>query len=78
MKTKIQNIDYHGNLKKNGKWWRWIETCYRCGKTIYDYDHMSMDAPSTEKADFCSDCIQYLMQHDIPYKEAAKRYKKED
>ena len=67
MKTNIQQIDYHGNPDTNGKWWKWHETCDRCGADCNKDDYQTMTAPNTSEKDYCFKCLRELLklrQHD--------------
>lgn len=63
------------NIQHKGMWWSWNETCDRCGETIHDEQSRTTGEPDTKEADFCLDCLRYLMDNDISYSEAFKEYK---
>ena len=65
------------NIKKSGMWWSWDETCDRCGKTIRDEDWQTTKEPDTGEADFCVDCLHYLLNAGISYTVAKQQYKKD-
>ena len=64
------------DIKQNGMWWDWIETCDRCGELIYDHSFQHSCEPDVEEADFCVKCLRYFLDNDIPYAAAKKQYKK--
>ena len=65
------------DIRQNGMWWSWIETCDRCGKLIYNHSVQNSKEPDMEQADFCVECIRYLLDNDIPYVDAKQKYKKQ-
>lgn len=79
MITNLHRVNYDGTPHKKGDWWVWKETCDKCGKLILDETVLhSYNPDDLYDTTFCSDCIRYLMDNDIPYKEAAIKYKKEN
>lgn len=64
------------DIKHKGMWWSWIEHCDKCGKLIYDHSIQNSRKPNTEEADFCVECIRYLLDNNISYADAKKQYKK--
>lgn len=62
------------NIKKDGRWWSWHETCDRCGKVISDEDWSSTEEPNTEEVDFCVHCLKYFLDNNIPYSLTNKLY----
>ena len=76
MKTNIRRVDYGGNSNVFGKWWTWDETCDRCGVNTRDSFFMTSVKPDESEADFCSDCIRYLMDNNIPYSEAKNIFRR--
>lgn len=65
------------DIKHKGIWWSHIETCDRCGKTIFDHRWKQTKEPDTQEADFCIDCLRYFLDNNIPYEDAKKQYKTE-
>ena len=65
------------DIRQNGMWWSWIETCDRCGKLIYNHSVQNSKEPDMEDADFCAECIRYLLDNNIPYADAKQKYKKQ-
>ena len=55
------------HIKQEGMWWKWIETCDRCGSMIREYNVRSTNKPNTEEADFCVNCLKYFLDNNIPY-----------
>lgn len=55
------------HIKQEGMWWRWIETCDRCGSVIRNHNTQSTNEPNTEEADFCVNCFKYFLDNNIPY-----------
>ena len=77
MIKNLHRVNYDGTPNKKGHWWVWKETCDRCGKLILDETvQHSSNQDALNEVDFCSDCIRFLMDNDIPYKEAIVKYKK--
>ena len=64
------------DIKQNGMWWSHIENCDRCGKLICAHEFQHSYKPNVEEADFCIDCLRYLLDNNIPYEDAKKQYKK--
>lgn len=64
------------DIRQNGMWWSWIEKCDKCGKVICTHKTRTTRKPDMEQADFCSECIRYLMDNNIPYEVAKETYKK--
>lgn len=63
------------DIKQDGMWWSHIETCDRCGKQVQGHEVRSSCEPNTEEADFCYECLRYLIDENIPYEDAKKQYK---
>lgn len=66
------------HIKQESMWWKWTESCDRCGGVIRDYNMRSTDKPNKEEADFCVNCLKYFLDNNIPYENAKEQYKKED
>lgn len=64
------------DIKQSGMWWSWIENCDKCGKLIRSHSSQSSCEPNMEEADFCVECLRYLLDNNIPYSDAKKQYKK--
>lgn len=64
------------NIKKNGHWWSWYETCDRCGKVIVDEGWNSTKEPNTEEVDFCIHCLKYFLDNNIPYSFTKELYRR--
>lgn len=62
------------NIKKDGCWWSWYETCDRCGKVITDEDCSSTKESNTEEVDFCAHCLKYFLDNNISYSFTKKLY----
>ncbi len=78
MIKNLHRVNYDGTANKNGHWWVWKETCDRCGKIIYDESiQHSSNKDAFDEVSFCSECIRYFMDENIPYKVAAEKYKKQ-
>ena len=60
------------DIKHEGIWWSYIQICDRCGQK---YAWEQTNEPDTQEADFCIDCLRYLLDNDIPYEDAKKQYK---
>ena len=45
-------------------------------RLLYDETIEDDTVKSLNEVDFCSDCIRFLMDNDIPYEEAIVKYKK--
>ena len=63
------------NIKKDGRWWSWIEICDRCREVISDEDWGSTEEPNIEEVDFCIHCLKYFLRANIPYNFAIKLYR---
>lgn len=61
------------DIKKNGMWWSWIENCNRCGKLIKGHSIQSNCKPDVEEADFCIECLRYMLDNNIPYETAKQQ-----
>lgn len=59
------------DIKHEGIWWSLVQTCDRCGQK---HAWRQTNEPDTEEADFCVDCMRYLLDNKIPYETAKKRY----
>lgn len=55
------------HIKQEGMWWRWIETCDRCGSVTRNHNTRSTNKPNTEEVDFCVNCLKYFLDNNIPY-----------
>lgn len=66
------------HIKQEDMWWKWIETCDRCGCIIRDYNMRSTDKPNTEEVDFCINCLKYFLDNNIPYENVKEQYKMAD
>ena len=66
MKTNIFKCDYYGNKTNDGDWWKWTETCDRCGTVIQDESVLHSNKPNTNEADFCTICLRYFMENKKP------------
>lgn len=66
------------HIKQEGMWWKWTESCDRCGGVIREYNVRSTNKPNKEEADFCVNCLKYFLDNNIPYENAKEQYKKED
>lgn len=55
------------HIKQENMWWKWIESCDRCGSIIREYNVRSTNKPNTEEADFCVNCLKYFLDNNIPY-----------
>lgn len=64
------------DIKQNGMWWSWIESCDKCGELIHNHSVQSSCEPNTKEADFCVECLRYLLDNNIPYKNAKKQYRR--
>lgn len=62
------------NIKKDGIWWIYRETCDRCGEVIFDENWRTTEKPDSNKLDFCRNCLEYFLDINITYKEVKKRY----
>ena len=62
------------DIKHEGIWWHYIETCDRCGQ---QYEWQRTNEPDIHEADFCIDCMIYFLDNDIPYESIKHQYKKE-
>lgn len=62
MKSNIQRINYDGTLNPNGKWYKWHETCDRCGADCEKDDFMTLQAPNTTEKDYCLKCLRELLE----------------
>ena len=62
------------NIKKDGMWWSWYETCDRCGKVIADEEWRSTEKPDPEEVDFCVHCLKHFLDNNIPYSLTKKIY----
>lgn len=77
MKNNMHTVNYNGTPNKNGHWWVWNETCDRCGRLILD-ESMHHSCPGDEsELDFCTECLRYLMDNNIPYEQAIVLYGRE-
>lgn len=74
MKKNIYRVSYGGELDEHGRWWIWDEKCDRCGRVIRDHTIQSSNEPVKEETDFCSECLRYLLDDNIPYEEAKAIY----
>lgn len=63
------------DIKNDGMWWSHVETCDRCGNQVQGHEVRSSCEPNMEEADFCYECLRYLMKEKIPYEDAKKQYK---
>ena len=63
------------NIKKDERWWSWIEICDRCGK-VTDEDCSSTEEPDTEEVDFCIHCLKYFLDNNISYSFTKKLYRR--
>ena len=63
------------DIKQSGMWWSWVENCDRCGKLIHSHSVQNSREPNMEEADFCNECLRYLLNNNIPYADAKKQYK---
>ena len=61
-------------VKQDGMWWSWIETCDKCGKLIHTNSVQYSYNPNIEEADFCVNCMLYLIDNNIPYETAKQQY----
>ena len=66
------------NIQRDGKWYRWDETCNRCGTVICDHNLLHSQKPDTDEVDFCSTCMRHLIDNNIPYETAKSQYKSND
>lgn len=66
------------HIKQEGMWWKWIESCDRCGEVIRDYSMRSTDKPNTEEADFCINCLKHFLDNNISYEDVKEQYKMAD
>jgi len=76
MKKNLHRVNYDGTPNENGHWWVWKETCDRCGKLIFDESTQHSCPEDESKLDFCTECLRYLMDNDIPYEKAVVLYGK--
>lgn len=65
-----------GNIQKDGMWWSWIENCDRCGKLICSCSTQNSRILDMEEADFCLECLRYLLDNNISYADAKEQYKR--
>ena len=63
--------------KQEGMWWRWTESCDKCGRVLRDYNVHSTNKPNTDEADFCINCFKYFLDNNISYESIKEQYKKE-
>ena len=63
------------DIKHEGRWWSFIETCDRCGEFIQGHGWRQSSEPDTQEADFCIECLQYLLHNNVPYENAKRQYK---
>ena len=63
------------DIQKNGEWWSHIEICDKCGKLVRTHGIQSSCEPDIEEADFCAECLRYLLDNGISYGDAKKLYK---
>ena len=61
-------------IKHEGIWWKYLQICDRCGEKYY---FEQTNEPNVHEADFCLNCLRYLLDNNIPYKDAEKQYKTE-
>ncbi len=70
MKTKIQKCNFKGKESTNGRWWKWIETCDKCGAIVQDYRTLSSEEPDPSEVDYCYDCLRYLIKNKVKFEKA--------
>lgn len=75
MKTDMHRVDYDGTPNPNGNWWVWNETCDRCGRIIFDTSTQCSCPHDENEADFCNECLMYLIDNGIDYDIAKETYK---
>ena len=76
MKSNIIRCDFSGDESLNGTWWRWHETCDKCGRSTGTGHYIHSSEPGTEEADFCLECLKYFLRNNIKYEDAVAMYKK--
>lgn len=63
MKSNIEQITYEGKPSSTGQWWRWHETCDRCGADCEKDSWQTMTPPDTEEKDYCINCLRELLKN---------------
>lgn len=61
MKYNIRRVTLQDKPDPNGKWWKWNETCDRCGAICRDDHITTSSAPDTNEKDYCIDCLRQLL-----------------
>lgn len=79
MKTNILVAnEYTSGKESRFTWYKWEETCDKCGKTIQDHSTICAQEPNTHECDFCADCMREFMNKGISYADACKLYGKDN
>ncbi len=74
MKKNIEQVNYDGHPRADGKWWRWDEFCDRCGRQIRDKSWSETEAPDVNEVDFCVGCIEFFVDNGIKFEDAKRAH----